>query len=325
MRIGEVISKSGLSKKTIHFYIQEELISPQKEENGYYDFSDQDLLQLETIKKMRYLGLSVDSIRLVLQDPSVAFYYFIKQRKAMEQELKELQWKNESISEMIECLNTGMSYDALAETLDEKVKYYPEDHNSKVIDINDAELLAYFFWGRFVGKVELTEYQKFLWEKLKKTIVLTQVESTSRLRDTLYQFKKDHIEEEFYCYCDEKLAMEIASLSVNEIAGFVDKLVLRAREHLSNPTWVRKWKKNQRYIIDTGYFFASEPSVIMCEMSSFFKCYKTNINQCGTVLWEYVTKGQGKELLALISNVLAEELDLYSHNYATLIGICLWD
>lgn len=325
MRIGEVISKCNLSKKTIHYYVQAGLISPKQEENGYYDFSEDDIAQLETIKKMRYLGLSIDSIRLVLEDTSLAFYYFIKQRKSLQKELELLQWKTSCISEILEDLNTGMSYDMFAQSLDKTVRYYPDDDISNVIDMNDAELLAYFFWGRYMGKSELTEYQKFLWEKLKKTIVLTQVESTCRLRDRLYQFQKDHVEEEFYNYCDEKIALDISALSEGDISTFVDYLLTRAQDHLKNPMWVHKWKQNQTYIIDTGYFFDSEASVIMCEMSPFFERYKKNINLCGELLWDYMKTEDGTRLLTSIYDTLSQELDLNSHHHATLIGICLWD
>lgn len=325
MRIGEVISKCNLSKKTIHYYVQVGLISPKQEENGYYDFSDADISQLETIKKMRYLGLSIDSLRLILNDPSLAFYYLIKQRKSLQKELELLQWKTTCISDLLENLDTGISSDVLSQRLDKTIRYYPEKNPSDIIDLNDAELLAYFFWGRYMGKTEMTEYQKFLWEKLKKSIVLNQVASTCRLRDSLYQFQKDHVEEAFYNYCDEKLASEIASLSMEDIPKFVEYLILRAQEHLKDTSWVLKWKQNKTYIIDTGYFFDSDPSTIMCEMSPFFANYKNNINQCGELLWDYMSTKEGHHLLDWISKTLSSDLDLDTHHHATLIGICLWD
>lgn len=324
MRIKEVITKSGLSKKTIHYYIQTGLLCPKQADNGYYDFSDSDLTRLETIKKMRYLGLSVETIRDVFEDPSVAFYYFIKHQKSLQKELKELEWKNKSISAVLEDLNTGTDYDVLAKSLSAVAEYCPEESLSRAVDMSDAELLAYFFWGRYVGKTALTEYQKFLWEKLKKTIVLTQNEFTCRLRDSLYQFQKDNVSEEFYDYCDVKISAEISSLSEDDCPRFADYMLQRARLHLGDPAWVCDWKRNQRYLIDTGYFFDSEASVIMCEMSPFFERYKRNINRCGKLLEEYAKTDKGKDVIDSIHSILSPDLDLYAHNNATLIGICLW-
>ena len=49
MRVHGVCKKTGLSRKAVHFYIQEGLISPAKNENGYYDLNESDLKTLEII------------------------------------------------------------------------------------------------------------------------------------------------------------------------------------------------------------------------------------------------------------------------------------
>ncbi len=58
MRVHEVCKKTGLSRKAVHFYIQEGLISPAKNENGYYDLNESDLKTLEIIQRLRRLDLS---------------------------------------------------------------------------------------------------------------------------------------------------------------------------------------------------------------------------------------------------------------------------
>ncbi|MFR0981016.1 MAG: MerR family transcriptional regulator, partial [Holdemania filiformis] len=40
MRVQEVCKKTGLSRKAVHFYIQEGLVRPAKNQNGYYDLSE---------------------------------------------------------------------------------------------------------------------------------------------------------------------------------------------------------------------------------------------------------------------------------------------
>ena len=47
MRIKEVIQKTGLSRRTIQFYISQKLITPKEDPvNGYHDFSDEDVRNL---------------------------------------------------------------------------------------------------------------------------------------------------------------------------------------------------------------------------------------------------------------------------------------
>ena len=47
MRIQEVIKKTGLSRRTVYYYIDQKMISPVVDEhNGYHDFSEADIQKL---------------------------------------------------------------------------------------------------------------------------------------------------------------------------------------------------------------------------------------------------------------------------------------
>lgn len=64
MRIQEVESLVGITKKNIRFYEQEGLIEPSRNrENGYRDYSDEDVLSLKKIRLLRRLGLPIEEIR----------------------------------------------------------------------------------------------------------------------------------------------------------------------------------------------------------------------------------------------------------------------
>lgn len=64
MRIQEVESLVGITKKNIRFYEQEGLIDPKRNrENGYRDYSDEDVLSLKKIRLLRRLGLPIEEIR----------------------------------------------------------------------------------------------------------------------------------------------------------------------------------------------------------------------------------------------------------------------
>lgn len=58
MRIQEVIKKTGLSRRTVYYYIDQKMISPVVDEhNGYHDFSEADIQKLFIIRKLREAGL----------------------------------------------------------------------------------------------------------------------------------------------------------------------------------------------------------------------------------------------------------------------------
>lgn len=63
MTIKEVEARTGLSRANVRFYEQEGLIAPERRENGYRDYSEADCRELEKIKLLRALGLSLEEIR----------------------------------------------------------------------------------------------------------------------------------------------------------------------------------------------------------------------------------------------------------------------
>lgn len=64
MKINEVEARVGITKKNIRFYEQEGLLTPRRNhENGYRDYSQQEVDALMRIKLLRKLGLPLEEIR----------------------------------------------------------------------------------------------------------------------------------------------------------------------------------------------------------------------------------------------------------------------
>ena len=62
MLINEVCKKSNVTKKAIEYYAEHGLISPVIAENGYRQFSDDDVEKLKKISIMRGLGIPSEMI-----------------------------------------------------------------------------------------------------------------------------------------------------------------------------------------------------------------------------------------------------------------------
>ena len=70
MKISEVCEQTGLTKRTVRFYIEKGLLSPETENrNGkdFRDFSEDDIRLLKAISVLRGLDISVDDIGLLIQ------------------------------------------------------------------------------------------------------------------------------------------------------------------------------------------------------------------------------------------------------------------
>lgn len=68
MKINEVQEIVGITKKNIRFYEDEGLIKPSRnKENGYRDYSLQDVEELKKIKLLRKLAVPIEEIRMMQQ------------------------------------------------------------------------------------------------------------------------------------------------------------------------------------------------------------------------------------------------------------------
>ena len=67
--VGELAKISGISVKTLRFYDQEGILTPElrNAENGYRYYSDKQMMQVQIIKEMKPFGLSLEDIRNILQ------------------------------------------------------------------------------------------------------------------------------------------------------------------------------------------------------------------------------------------------------------------
>lgn len=80
MRLKEIIQKTGLNKRTIHFYIEEHFLTPKTDpSNGYYIFSEDDVERLKMLQQLRRADFSIKDIHAILKHPTSAYIY-IKNR-----------------------------------------------------------------------------------------------------------------------------------------------------------------------------------------------------------------------------------------------------
>jgi len=66
MNIGEVAELSGLPAKTIRYYEDIGLVDPERRQNGYRQYSQNDLHTLRFLQRARSLGFSIEQCRELL-------------------------------------------------------------------------------------------------------------------------------------------------------------------------------------------------------------------------------------------------------------------
>lgn len=92
------LNRCSLTKKAIEYYIEQGIVVPAIQENGYRSFSDEDIAVLKKVSVLRTLGLSVADIHDVLSNKSAATLNEVCHRKAVQMFLQ--QEKQELIQEL---------------------------------------------------------------------------------------------------------------------------------------------------------------------------------------------------------------------------------
>ena len=109
MKINDVEKQLGITKANIRFYEKENLLSPRRSENGYRDYSQEDITRLKEIVILRKLGIPVQTIENILDGA-------IPLQEALQTNIDELQSEMERLNGALALCRQLRSEDA--QTLD---------------------------------------------------------------------------------------------------------------------------------------------------------------------------------------------------------------
>ncbi len=81
MLLNEIINEVGMTKRAVKYYEEKGLLSVDKDNNGYRNYTAQDVETLKKISVYRKLGISIKDIQSLLEtgDKSI-FFVFIKKK-----------------------------------------------------------------------------------------------------------------------------------------------------------------------------------------------------------------------------------------------------
>lgn len=102
MTIKEIEELSGMTRANIRFYEKEGLLSPVRGENGYRDYSENDLEVLKRIKLLRTLHISLEEIRALHTGERELLDALEEHLKKLESDKKELEKSQEICKTMQE-------------------------------------------------------------------------------------------------------------------------------------------------------------------------------------------------------------------------------
>ncbi len=225
MLIHEVAKRCNITKKAIQYYVEQGLVVPKISENGYSDFSENDIKILKKVSLYRSLDLSVSDIKKVLESKD-ALKGILYQR-ALDLEREKV--KQELLKQVLE--------GAEIENLEEKLRSI----DSNVIIINRLLDLFPSYYGKFIslnfasyltGKIENEEQMKAFQEIIEFFDNAPDLELTPELQD----------------YMDEYLEVYSSKEGIDRIHS-----IIQGKQDAMQD--INEFVKNNKEILDEYYKF----------------------------------------------------------------------
>lgn len=135
MLINEVAKRCNITKKAVQYYVEQGLVVPHFLENGYKDFSEQDIKVLKQIGLYRKLGLSIEDIKSVFENN-------IEVKRILYVRTLEIE-KEKAKQEILKRLETGESI--------ENLEYEINHISSSTIIINKLVELFPSYYGKMIS------------------------------------------------------------------------------------------------------------------------------------------------------------------------------
>ena len=275
MRINEAAEQLGLSQRALKYYEKEGLLEVRRDENGYRNYSAQDLERLKKISLYRKLGIASKDIESLLniEDPA-------RLREILAQKRDQLQQDQTQLQSLEKYLNDGnldeafqqIDYETIGQAIQDMFPgftgYYFMHHFMPYLQmrITTPEQQAAYqriltFWDTTTIQVPLfTRLISYLQYKLNRLNLFDQTETMEkRMRQMIEMSDHDY----------EKLKKQVLS-------GVKMKTSFPMKYH---PAFVSQ-RKFMKRLQDAGYNDIFIPSMI--ELSPAYKRYHdalTAINQ----------------------------------------------
>ncbi len=154
MTIKEVEQMTGLTRSNIRFYEKEKLICPKRNENnGYREYSNEDVESIKKIAYLRTLGISIEDILKLLNKDADLYTVVKKQRRILEKQISELQSAKVLCERMLSSKDK-ISYQELEveQYITNLQDYWKENKNVFKLD----SVRFFYMWGGNITWITLT-------------------------------------------------------------------------------------------------------------------------------------------------------------------------
>lgn len=261
MQINQLCKKYGISRKTIHFYIECGLLNPNKLPNNYYNFSDSDLSKIELIIKLRNAGVSIENINNIFKYPTCSNFFLFKQRYQLKKEIEKNKNQLNNINTIFANIppnGTDINISEIPEQLFSKIESTFDDEDELLC----ARMTATFLFTPFMGQ-KVDDYREFIWNKIVK---ITRLELKDNLKNIAWHLSK--LDADTVDHFSSALARLFIDISNDKFE--------KSCQHLKNEINCFQNQKSYRDAWNSNY-------------ETYIVPFKNILNSCDNILKEYNT------------------------------------
>lgn len=316
MKINEICHKYNLSRKTVHFYIQEGLLHPGKSENNYYCFNEANEEELKLVLRLRQAGVSIENIHNIVSYPTCTNFFLFRQYFLLKRERNRVENERNNISMLLEQIPPNGTFLNVMNVPDVYMKKEVTEFNEKDAELT-ARMTAIFLLTPFM-KQEVDDYRQFIWNKIVR---ITERNLHNLLEDISWRLTERSAVEVYEL--STSLAGKFESVMKGNHSKAVEYLTLQVEKLCHDHTMQKIWHE-------------SYDSFIQPVKSIYEECHKTLIREytesyisCMDALkcvFEEVAAGLNAETLKELDRVTNLRFDLSSGYYNDLfILFCMED
>lgn len=135
MLVNEISQKVGMTKRAIKYYEEKHLIAIKKDENGYRNYTEEDVEILKKISVYRKLGIGIEDIRKILRTNDKSILIRVYEEKMNEKQLRDSEItalkafiENDDVSKADEILDYQTIEDAIESLIPGEWSDYFKNH-----------------------------------------------------------------------------------------------------------------------------------------------------------------------------------------------------
>lgn len=270
MFMNEVCKTCSLTKKAVEYYMEQGLISPKVKENGYRDFSEEDVETLKKISVLRNLGLSVADIQSVLSGKEEEELNALSHRNALK--IAALQEKERLLKEL------AVTHDW--ERIQKAVRQLQKKQSvlERILNVFPGyygNFLCLHFSGYLNEPIE-TRQQQEAFDTIIDYWDHTEFEISGELQEYFQYLDKNMTEqgEDFCrrCSADVRYAVEHIEEYLKNNQEVIERYIAYKKSKEYKATPVYQWEKLLRQLHGAnGYYDVFIPA--MCRLSRSYKEY----------------------------------------------------